>query len=159
MKSPMAAAALFLLAMAAQGADDLTAQQIVQRVHEASGGQAWLKAGTRTMRGDVDLCRDGNPAKCIHADRCVMYRVYPTELAHGAHAGSGRVRLDASAGEKAIFQAAFDGTHSYDQDGPRPRSARRSRTRRSFGGPGPSDRRLHRHHPRISGCRACLGLV
>jgi hypothetical protein len=133
MKARMAAATLFLLAMAAQGADDLTAQQIVQRVHQASGGQAWLRAGTNIMRGDADLCRDGNPAKCVHADRYVMYRVYPTELAHGAHAGSGKFRLDAFAGDKPIFQVAFDGTHSYDQDGMLPPERAMSDEMSAFG--------------------------
>ena len=41
------------------------------------------------MRGEATLCRDGNPARCVHADRYEMYRVYPTELKAGAHAGSG----------------------------------------------------------------------
>jgi hypothetical protein len=49
-----------------------------------------------------------------------MYRVYPTELTHGAHAGSGKFRLDAYDGDRRIFQVAFDGTRSYDQDGPLP---------------------------------------
>jgi hypothetical protein len=61
------------------------------------------------------------------------YRVHPTELADGAHAGSGKFRLDASAGEKAIFQVAFDGTHSYDQDGPLPPERAMSDEMSAFG--------------------------
>lgn len=116
--------AVTLLAMLATGsvslADDLTARQIVERVHAAAGGEAWLKAGTNVMRGDATLCRDGDPQRCVHADRYVMYRVYPTELLNGAHAGSGKFRLDAFAGDKVIFQVSFDGRQSYDQNGPVP---------------------------------------
>jgi len=99
-------------------AEQLSARQIVERAHAAAGGEAWLKAGTNVMRGDATLCRDGDPARCVYADRYVMYRVYPTELTHGAHAGSGKFRLDAFDGERRIFQVAFDGTRSYDHDGP-----------------------------------------
>jgi hypothetical protein len=108
------------VACGAARAEELTARQIVERVHAAAGGQAWLEAGTNLMRGEATLCRDGDPQRCVHADRYVMYRVYPTELAHGAHAGSGKFRLDAHAGERLLFQVAFDGTRSYDQDGPVP---------------------------------------
>ena len=101
-------------------AEELTAHQIVERAHAAAGGEAWLRAGTNVMRGDATLCRDGDPARCVHADRYVMYRVYPTELADGAHAGSGKFRLDAFDGDRRIFQVAFDGTRSYDHDGPLP---------------------------------------
>ncbi len=98
----------------------LGAREIVERVHAAAGGEAWLHAGTNVMRGDATLCRDGDPGRCVHADRYVMYRVYPAELRHGAHAGSGKFRLDAFDGERRIFQIAFDGERSYDQNGPVP---------------------------------------
>jgi hypothetical protein len=101
-------------------AGELTARQIVERVHAAAGGKAWLEAGTNVMRGEATLCRDGDPERCVHADRYEMYRVYPTELKQGAHAGSGKFRLDAHAGERLIFQVAFDGERSYDQNGPVP---------------------------------------
>lgn len=108
------------LAVPAAAAGEPTARQIVERVHEAAGGQAWLAAGTNVMRGHATLCRDGDPARCVTADRYELYRVYPTQLAHGAHAGSGKFRLDAFAGERRLFQVAFDGERSYDQDGPVP---------------------------------------
>lgn len=104
---------------ATPASDALTAQEIVSRVHAAAGGEAWLAAGTNVMRGHATLCRDGNPQRCVTADRYEMYRVYPTQLS-GAHAGSGKFRLDAFVGEKALFQVAFDGERSYDQNGPVP---------------------------------------
>lgn len=93
-----------------------TAREIVARAHVAAGGQAWLRAGTNVMRGTATLCRDGRPEACVTADRYTMYRVYPTELRQ-AHAGSGKFRLDAWAGDRLLFQTAFDGERSYDQTG------------------------------------------
>jgi hypothetical protein len=125
-----------ILAAAAAGAaqtEELTAREIVERVHAAAGGEAWLKAGTNVMRGEATLCRDGDPARCVHADRYVMYRVYPTELAHGAHAGSGKFRLDAYSGERMLFEVSFDGTRSYDQDGPLPPERATSDEMSAFG--------------------------
>ncbi len=124
---------LVAVSAATARAEELTARQIVERAHAAAGGEAWLKAGTNVMRGDATLCRDGDPAKCVHADRYVMYRVYPTELAHGAHAGSGKFRLDAFDGDRRIFQVAFDGTRSYDQDGPLPPERAMSDEMSAFG--------------------------
>jgi hypothetical protein len=114
-------------------ADGLTAQQIVERAHAAAGGQAWLAAGTNVMRGHATLCRDGDPARCVHADRYEMYRVYPSQLEHGAHAGSGKFRLDAYAGEKVVFKVAFDGERSYDQNGPVPPERASSDEASAFG--------------------------
>ena len=108
------------LVAARAAAEELTAVQIVERAHAAAGGQAWLAAGTNVMRGHATLCRDGDPARCVQSDRYEMYRVYPTQLEHGAHAGSGKFRLDAYAGDRVLFKVAFDGERSYDQNGPVP---------------------------------------
>jgi hypothetical protein len=127
------AAMVAALALAPAGAYELSARQIVERVHAAAGGEAWLAAGTNVMRGHATLCRDGDPARCVTADRYEMYRVYPTQLAHGAHAGSGKFRLDAYAGERRLFQVAFDGERSYDQDGPVPPERASSDEASAFG--------------------------
>jgi len=116
----MAMLAAALMAAGPGQAAELTARQIVERAHAAAGGAAWLAAGTNVMRGEANLCRDGDPARCVHADRYEMYRVYPTELKAGAHAGSGKFRLDAYAGDRLIFRIAYDGERSYDQNGPVP---------------------------------------
>lgn len=126
---------LLLMSLAAVDlqAEELTARQIVERAHAAAGGQAWLAAGTNVMRGHATLCRDGDPARCVRADRYEMYRVYPTQLEHGAHAGSGKFRLDAYVGDKVLFKVAFDGERSYDQDGPVPPERASSDEASAFG--------------------------
>jgi hypothetical protein len=125
--------ACLALAVSAGAAEDLAARQIVERAHAAAGGKAWLAAGTNVMRGNATLCRDGDPQRCVHADRYEMYRVYPTQLEHGAHAGSGKFRLDAYAGAKVLFKVAFDGQRSYDQDGPVPPERASSDEASAFG--------------------------
>jgi hypothetical protein len=104
-------------ALASDANAQLTARDIVARAHAAAGGDAWLSAGTNVMRGHAELCRDGRPDACVRADEYMMYRVYPTEL-RKAHAGSGKFRLDARAGDRLLFQIAFDGERSYNQNGP-----------------------------------------
>jgi hypothetical protein len=125
--------AVLPMAMGPVQAAELTARQIVERAHAAAGGSAWLAAGTNVMRGEATLCRDGDPARCVHADRYVMHRVYPTDLAEGAHAGNGKFRLDAFAGDRLIFQIAFDGERSYDQNGPVPPERASSDEASAFG--------------------------
>lgn len=122
-----------LLAAPIASTAELTARQIVERAHAAAGGQAWLAAGTNVMRGQATLCRDGDPARCVHADRYEMYRVYPTELERGAHAGSGKFRLDAHVGDRVLFMVAFDGERSYDQNGPVPAERASSDEMSAFG--------------------------
>jgi len=125
--------ASLVLAVAGVSAEELTARQIIERVHAAAGGQAWLAAGTNVMRGHATLCRDGDPARCLESDRYEMYRVYPTKLEHGAHAGSGKFRLDAYAGDKVLFKVSFDGERSYDQNGPVPPERASSDEASAFG--------------------------
>jgi hypothetical protein len=96
-----------------------TAQEILEFASESAGGDAWLYAETNVMEGHATLCRDADPSRCVHADRYVMYRVYPREV-KAAHAGTGRFRLDADAKGRPIFRIAFDGTRSCDQNGPVP---------------------------------------
>ena len=106
-----------LLVPAALATERLSPALIVSQAHEAAGGEAWLEAETNVMRGHATLCRDGKVNACVNATRYEMYRVYPRELGK-AHAGSGKFRLDAYMGDKLLFQTAFDGERSYDQNGP-----------------------------------------
>lgn len=105
----------------AQGAltPDASAQRIVEWAAARAGGDRWLHARSNRMEGWAELCRGGAADRCVHADRYVMYRVYPREL-NAAHTGTGKFRLDALAGGRVLFQSSFDGQRSYDRDGPVP---------------------------------------
>jgi hypothetical protein len=109
-----------------------SALQILEFATASSGGDAWLHAETNVMEGHATLCRDADPAKCVTADRYVMYRRYPREL-RAAHAGTGQFRLDAVAKGRVLFQTAFDGTRSYDQNGPVPPERAASDEASAFG--------------------------
>lgn len=95
---------------------DASAADIIRFAIASAGGDAWLHARTNVMVGRAELCRAGSH-RCVEADRYVMHRVYPKDVA-AAHAGTGKFRLDALAGGKPIFRYAYDGTRSYDQHGP-----------------------------------------
>jgi hypothetical protein len=109
-----------------------TAAEILDFAAATSGGDAWLYAETNVMSGHATLCRDANPARCVHADRYVMYRVYPKEV-KAAHAGTGKFRLDAVANGRPIFRLSFDGERSYDQNGPVPPEKAASDEANAFG--------------------------
>jgi len=102
----------------AQGAlePDAPPARIVRWAAERAGGDQWLLARTNRMRGWAELCRQGKADQCIKADRYVMHRVYPRDLA-SAHAGTGKFRLDASSAGRVLFTLSFDGERSYDQNG------------------------------------------
>jgi hypothetical protein len=89
-----------------------SAEEIIEFAAAAAGGDAWRFADTNIMRGHATLCRDGRPEACVQADRYVMWREYPTDLTD-PHAGTGKFRLDAYAGERVLFKNSFDGEHSW----------------------------------------------
>lgn len=96
-----------------------SAADIVRMAVDKSGGRAWADATTNRLEGSAVLCRAGAADRCVVADRYVMYRVYPKDL-KSAHTGTGKFRLDAYVSGKVLFQSSFDGTRSYDQNGPVP---------------------------------------
>lgn len=118
----------------AQGAlpDSASARQVVDWAVARAGGEAWLHATSNRMEGWAMLCRQGRADQCIRADRYVMYRQYPKDVA-ASHAGTGKFRLDAETGGRVLFRASFDGTRSYDASGPLPAEAARNAEASAFG--------------------------
>ena len=104
-----AAASLVLAASVSAGP---SGEEIIEFAAQAAGGDAWRYAETNLMRGHATLCRDGRAEACVHADRYVLWRQYPTDLGD-AHAGSGRFRLDAYSGDRVLFKNSFDGEYSW----------------------------------------------
>ncbi|MGA0098822.1 MAG: hypothetical protein ACO3LH_05015 [Steroidobacteraceae bacterium] len=118
----------------AQGAlpESASARQVVDWAVDRAGGEAWLHATSNRMEGWAVLCRQGRAEQCIRADRYVMHRQYPRDVA-ATHAGTGKFRLDAEVGERVLFRASFDGTRSYDANGPLPPQDARSAEASAFG--------------------------
>lgn len=116
MKSLFAVSLLVLLLFPVQAAESPDARQIVSRAHAAAGGEAWIRPRTLHLVGRAVLYRDGLFAQRTKAEHYEMWRVFPAwnEAAHGA---SGKVRIDATSGGRVLFQQAFDGEHTWNQDG------------------------------------------
>ncbi len=123
---------LLALILAAPAAAERTAEDIIEFASETAGGDAWRYAQSNVMRGHATLCRDGQPAACVHADDYVMYRLYPTDITD-VHAGTGKFRLDAFVEGEVLFQNSFDGEHSWTHRGRVPEAEAREAQLSNFG--------------------------
>ena len=94
--------------------DDLTASEIVERAYDHAGGDAWVNPESLLMEG-YGLFWRGGPDP-VRYEPYRMWRVYP-DTKDEAHAADGRVRIEAFNDGEIVFQIAFDGEHTYDQNG------------------------------------------
>lgn len=92
----------------------LTGPEIVALAHAAAGGETWVRPETLTMTG-YGLFWRGGPEPSRH-DPHVMWRVYPGAKTD-AHQADGKVRIDSMKDGAVVFQIAFDGAVTYDQNG------------------------------------------
>jgi len=104
---------------AAAADDNLMPSQIIKRAYDEAGGEAWLNAETMHLKGSATFYRDGLYGPATVADGYEMWRVYPNE-GGAAHEANGLFRLDSKIGDRVMFQTAFDGEKSYDQNGALP---------------------------------------
>ncbi len=101
---------------ATPGEPSPTAREIVSRAHEVAGGAAWERPLTLHLRGRAIIYKDGVLATRTVADEYDLWRVFPAwnTAAHGA---SGKVRIDARSNGRVLFQIAYDGKNTYNQNG------------------------------------------
>jgi hypothetical protein len=104
---------------AALTAESASAIEIVQAAHRAAGGKLWQQPKSLHMQGSATLFQDGAFNRKAQASSYEMWRVFPAWNS-AAHSASGKVRIDAKAGAKTLFQIAFDGSHTYSQMGLQP---------------------------------------
>ena len=97
-------------------AEKLSAREIVEQAIEAAGGEAWRRPKTLRLSGTATLYDQGQADKVTVADRYDMWRIFP-QASGDAHAANGKVRFDAFAGGKVVFQISYDGEHTYDHNG------------------------------------------
>lgn len=110
--------------------DALTGAEIVANAHEAAGGDAWVNPESLYMEGYGLFWRGAEDYVRYAPYR--MWRVYP-EAKGEAHAADGRVRIEAMSGGEPVFQIAFDGETTYDQNGPVEEEADSDRWASNFG--------------------------
>ena len=126
------AVALSLCVAAPAFADEaMEARDIIARAHEAAGGETWVNPQTLYMEGHGVFFPDGGHQAVIY-EPYRMWRVYP-EGKDDAHIADGRVRIDAFREGETVFQLAFDGTHTYNQNGLVPGGSASPEWSNSFG--------------------------
>ncbi len=103
-------------AMAEKTAAPLTGREIVDRAIEAAGGETWRRPKTLQLSGSMVMMPGGRADKALTVDDYRMWRVFPA-ASDAAHTANGKVRFDAKAAGKTVFQISFDGNNTYDQNG------------------------------------------
>jgi len=110
--------------------DALTGAQIVATAYEAAGGDAWVNPESLFMEGYGLFWRGSEDF--VRYEPYRMWRVYPVSK-DAAHAADGRVRIEGMANGEPVFQIAFDGEHTYDQNGRMEEAADSERWASNFG--------------------------
>lgn len=110
--------------------DELSATEIVKRAYEHAGGDAWVNPSSLLMEGYGLFWRSSE--QFVRYEPYRMWRVYPASK-DAAHAADGRVRIEAFNDGELVFQLAFDGQHTYNQDGRLDESADSERWASNFG--------------------------
>ena len=94
--------------------DQLTAETIIARAYEHAGGDAWVNPESLLMEGYGLFWRGSE--QYVRYEPYRMWRVFPA-VKGAAHAADGRVRIEAMQDDQVVFQIAFDGKNTYNQDG------------------------------------------
>ncbi len=112
------AAALPLMAARAQSSDDraLDAAEIVRRAQAAMGGDQWLRPTSYHLHGHLLEYPDG-PGDPIRHDPYDLWRIHPDTKPDG-HLADGQIRVSSFVDGEPRLQIAFDGSETYDVNGP-----------------------------------------
>ena len=94
--------------------ESLGAAEIIERAHDAAGGENWRRPETLVMTGYSVMYREGG---AVEYDDYRMWRVYAAEKAD-AHRADGKVRIEAKKDGRPVFVIAYDGAQTYDLGGP-----------------------------------------
>ncbi len=92
----------------------LSGAEIIRRAHDAAGGETFVRPGSLFLSGyNIIRTPDGDERLW---DRYAMWRVFAEEKPD-AHEASGKVRIEAWTGEELALLLAFDGEHTWNQEG------------------------------------------
>lgn len=122
--------ALTAEAPAVEQPNDLSAVAIIERAYEHAGGDQWVNPTSLLMEGYGLFWRGSEGF--VRYEPYRMWRVY-ADTKTDAHAADGRVRIEAFSDGKVVFQVAFDGDVTYNQDGPLEDQADSERWKSNFG--------------------------
>lgn len=108
---------------------DLTAQEIMQKAHEKSGGEFWKRPKTLSLFGHAEFFKDGDT---LINERHNMWRVFE-DSKEEAHAANGKVRIESFRDSVPVFIVSFDGENTYDLNGKQAKSEADKRWASNFG--------------------------
>lgn len=108
--------ALALLAPLPAQAQEPDARAIIAKAYEAQGGDDWTQVHSLVLKGWNRLYPQGLAEPATLADDYMMWREMDPDR-DDAHAADGKVRIDARAQGKLLFQVAFDGTTTRTEKG------------------------------------------
>lgn len=108
---------------------ELSPETIMQRAHEAAGGETWRRPISLAMDGYAVFYRNGNSVK---HERHRMWRVYDAAKAD-AHKVDGKVRIRSEKEGQAVIDLSFDGRTTYTSEGAQPQSESDKRWSSNFG--------------------------
>lgn len=106
-----------------------SAEQIVETVYAAAGGELWRRPQTLSMDGYAVFYPGGETRKNEHHR---MWRVYDAGK-QDAHRVDGKVRIESIRGGQALINVAFDGKVTSTSTGPIPASGADNQWSSSFG--------------------------
>lgn len=108
---------------------ELSATEIMQKVHENAGGEFWHRPQSLTMKGYGIFYRDG---KSVKHEKHNMWRVFEDKKEE-AHSANGKVRIESFRDGKPIFIVTYDGKNTYDLRGKQEESEADNRWASNFG--------------------------
>jgi len=93
----------------------LSAAAIIERAHDAAGGDTFVQPGSLFLEG-YNIIRGVDGGESLW-DRYAMWRVFADRKAD-AHSANGRVRIEAWREGQLAMLLAYDGNVTSDQNGP-----------------------------------------
>jgi len=107
----------------------LSATEIMQKAHEAAGGETWSRPKSLSMSGYGVFYKNG---KATRHETHNMWRVYAAGKTD-AHKVDGKVRIESIRGGKAVIDLSYDGKFTYTPGGQQPQSESDKRWSSNFG--------------------------
>lgn len=114
---------------AVQENQSLSASEIIQNAHTAAGGETFVKPGSLFLSG-YNIIRGAGDE--VLWDRYAMWREFSSSK-EDAHAVNGRIRIEAWSGNELAMLISFDGSTTYNKDGPMADQSANAMWSNSFG--------------------------
>jgi len=108
---------------------DYNATQIMEKAHQAAGGEMWSRPQSLSMAGYGVFYKDG---KTVRHETHNMWRVYEGQKTD-AHKVDGKVRIESIRDGKSVIDLSYDGAFTYTAGGQMPKSDNDKQWSSNFG--------------------------